>query len=379
MTERNIYDCAVIGGGLAGLTLAIQLKQQGYEVVLFEKEAYPYHKVCGEYIGMESYCFLQRCGVPLEQMDLPRITKLKVSAPGGRMLHHSLSPGGFGISRFTLDKILADIAVSSGVALYEHTRVSDVQFEGGVFSTHTSKGIFTSRTAAGTYGKRSNLDVKWKRPFVHQSTRKLNDYIGVKYHVQADLPANEIGLHNFSGGYCGISKVDDNRYCLCYLSEGENLKRAGNNIHEMEKRFLHRNPYLKEFFTSFPSLYDQPLAISQVSFGSKQAVEHHVLMAGDAAGLITPLCGNGMSMAMHASAILATEIASFLQGTQSLMQLEERYARLWKECFSTRLRAGRFVQSLFGDPLLTDLTISLLRPFPFVVNKLVSLTHGQAF
>ncbi len=42
---------AIIGGGLAGLSLSIQLAKAGFKVVLFEKEKYPYHKVCGEYLS----------------------------------------------------------------------------------------------------------------------------------------------------------------------------------------------------------------------------------------------------------------------------------------------------------------------------------------
>lgn len=379
MNAADTYDCAIIGGGLAGLTLAIQLRQRGYTVILFEKESYPYHKVCGEYIAMESYGFLQRCGVPLDGLDLPRITRLNITAPNGNKLSHPLSPGGFGISRFTLDKMLADIVVKAGVVLLERTRVHDAVFADGQFTIHTSAGIFSSRTAVGSYGKRSNLDIKWKRDFINERKRELNNYIGVKYHVKADLPDNLIELHNFRDGYCGISKVDGDRYCLCYLSSGENLKKAGNNIREMENRIVKQNPFLQQYFSGFKSLYDEPLAISQISFEAKNTVEGHVLMAGDAAGLITPLCGNGMSMAMHAADLLAKQLPLYLEHKQSLVQLEQNYAALRKQHFQTRLKVGRLIQGLFGSPAITNLTILLLKPFPSVVKKLEGLTHGKPF
>ena len=60
---------------------------------------------------------------------------------------------------------------------------------------------------------------------------------------------------------------------------------------------------LKKIFDECEMLYNQPLVISQISFSNKTQVEDHLLMIGDAAGMITPLCGNGMSMAMHGSAI----------------------------------------------------------------------------
>jgi flavin-dependent dehydrogenase len=51
MQDVTKYDVAIIGGGLAGLSLSIQLAKKNYSVVLFEKEKYPFHKVCGEYIS----------------------------------------------------------------------------------------------------------------------------------------------------------------------------------------------------------------------------------------------------------------------------------------------------------------------------------------
>src|SRR5476649_2903 len=97
------YDIAIVGGGLAGLTLAIQGADAGFKVVVFEKEVYPFHKVCGEYISMESWNFLEKCGIPLTEWKLPAINKLQVSDTKGRLYNFALPLGGFGISRFRLD------------------------------------------------------------------------------------------------------------------------------------------------------------------------------------------------------------------------------------------------------------------------------------
>src|SRR5947208_17124622 len=86
----------IVGGGLAGLSLSIQLAKAGYAVVLFEKEKYPFHKVCGEYISMESWPFLNQLGLPLDEMELPIISKLVVSSPSGKVIKSLLGLGGFG-------------------------------------------------------------------------------------------------------------------------------------------------------------------------------------------------------------------------------------------------------------------------------------------
>jgi flavin-dependent dehydrogenase len=66
--NQKKYDVAIIGGGLGGLSLAIQLARKNFSVILFEKEKYPFHKVCGEYISMESWGFLEDLGLPLSDL-----------------------------------------------------------------------------------------------------------------------------------------------------------------------------------------------------------------------------------------------------------------------------------------------------------------------
>jgi flavin-dependent dehydrogenase len=124
--QARTYECAIIGGGLAGLCLAIQLADHGISVVLFEKNQYPFHKVCGEYISMESHHFLGRLGLPFEDLNLPVINQLGISSEKGFMLNAPLQTGGFGISRYSLDSRLCDIAVEKGVTILQNCRVSDV-------------------------------------------------------------------------------------------------------------------------------------------------------------------------------------------------------------------------------------------------------------
>ena len=148
MNEVQQYDVTIIGGGLAGLALSIQLGKLGYRVALFEKEAYPFHKVCGEYISMESWDFIESLGLPLSSMNLPIIKNLVVTAPNGTALQEILPLGGFGISRYTLDALLKDIAVEQGVIVYENCKVIDVHFLNEQFTIKTSNGKAIQKYAA---------------------------------------------------------------------------------------------------------------------------------------------------------------------------------------------------------------------------------------
>jgi flavin-dependent dehydrogenase len=53
-------DLVVCGGGLAGLSAALMAGRMGFSVALVEKKTYPFHKVCGEYLSLESRSLICR-------------------------------------------------------------------------------------------------------------------------------------------------------------------------------------------------------------------------------------------------------------------------------------------------------------------------------
>jgi flavin-dependent dehydrogenase len=373
------YDLAIVGGGLGGLALSIQAAKRGYKVILFEKERYPFHRVCGEYISLESWNFLQRLGIDFPALNAPVIKRLCVSANNGKSFEQELPLGGFGISRYKLDHLLAQIAKKTGVVIHEQARVNDIHFSSDEFSIESSKGNCRAKIVAGSFGKRSNLDVKWKRPFILAKKNKLNNYIGVKYHIRYNFPVDTIALHNFEKGYCGIVKVEDDKYCLCYLTTADNLQNSGNDIKKMEQTILSVNPHLKKIFEECEMLWKEPVVISQISFDKKELIQDHILMIGDAAGMITPLCGNGMSMAMHASKIAAEQVSQFLEGRITRETMEKNYSTNWNKLFANRLKTGRVLQRLFDRQWLTTLMIIFGRSFPQAIRALIKKTHGHPF
>jgi menaquinone-9 beta-reductase len=379
-----VYDVAIIGGGLAGLALSIQLASQGRSVVLVEKETYPFHKVCGEYISLESWNFLTSLGLPLGALHLPIIDTLLLTSAGGKSFTTRLPLGGFGMSRYALDAALAQLAAQKGVDVLQETKAEEVSFN-DLFHIRLSAGkeasarTLQAKVCCAAYGKRSNLDVKWKRGFLFRGDRKLENYIGVKYHIRSEWKDNIIGLHNFREGYCGISKIEGDNYCLCYMTKADELKKSGNQIRQLEERVLFQNPFLKSILTNSVRSEAFPITISQISFSKKTQVENGVLMLGDAAGMIAPLCGNGMSMALHSSKLATQLVNQFLDGTISRKEMEARYRRQWQAQFAGRLLMGRTIQRFFGKGRTTDWFISMFKAFPFLAKPVVKLTHGRPF
>lgn len=372
--EKNkLFDCIIIGGGLAGLCLSIQLAKKGHCVAIVEKNKYPFHKVCGEYISMESYDFVKSLGVNLDEMDLPKINQLSVTAHKGYKIASSLVMGGFGISRYSLDNELAQIAKKTGVLVFESCNATNVKLHNELYTVETTKGRFNSKLVCGSYGKIEPSFIE------RASSNKKGDYIAVKYHIKTQFPDNLIELHNFEDGYCGISKVDNQTVCLCYLTTSKNLNNNNNEIKELEKNVLMKNPFLKKYFSEAEFLYEKPLAISQIGFSKKQTFKNDIILLGDSAGAIAPLCGNGMSIAMRSSKIISGYIDMYLNNKLTKSELVGNYNKEWNRNFSLRIKSGYYLQMLFGRYFTTIVTLKILGAFPFLFRKLISLTHGNKF
>jgi flavin-dependent dehydrogenase len=205
--------------------------------------------------------------------------------------------------------------------------------------------------------------------------------LGVKYHIKTQFPTNLIQLDNFEGGYCGISKIEDDLYCLCYLTKNSQLKKHG-SIPEMEKNVLYKNAHLKHVFQNSDFVWPKPETINEISFERKTTITNHILMSGDSAGMITPLCGNGMAIAIHSASLLSQCIIKHttLGITPSIRaNLEKEYTQLWQQNFAIRLFIGRSIQRLFGSNTISNFAIGVLGNLPSLSGYLISKTHGKVF
>jgi menaquinone-9 beta-reductase len=100
-------------------------------------------------------------------------------------------------------------------------------------------------------------------------------------------------------------------------------------------------------------------------------------MVGDASSMITPLCGNGMAMAIHGGILLSSLADKFLRNQITRKELEEQYQIEWNKQFSFRLKAGRTIQKLFGSKVVSELTVGLFTVFKPFVPSIIQLTHGK--
>jgi flavin-dependent dehydrogenase len=364
-------EIIIIGGGLGGLIAARLLSKAGREVLLIEKKKYPFHRVCGEYISNEVKDFLIQEEIFPKQFQPTEISKFLLSSIHGNIAEMSLDLGGFGISRYVLDEFLYQKAKASGTEFMLQTQVEDIFFnekEGNFFLTLNNGKTLYSKHVIGAFGKRSKIDKSLDRDFM----KKRSPFIGVKYHIETDFDPATVALHNFEGGYCGINRIEDNKFNLCYLGSAKHLKKYG-SIPEMEQNTLYKNPHLENLFENSRFLFDKPEVINEISFQPKPIIDHHILMVGDAAGLITPLCGNGMAIAIHSGKLAAESIIRF----KERKQIESHYSTNWNQHFKQRLWVGRKVQWLFGSSTFSEFSVSMIKNSTWLAKQIMKRTHGE--
>ena len=367
------FDIIIIGGGLAGLCNAINLSKFGKKVLLIEKNEYPKHKVCGEYISNEVLPYLGFLDINPFDFGAVKIDNFELSTTKNKLISAKLPLGGFGISRYTLDLELSKKAIKNGVKILQDS-VVNVDFLEELFHVETKENnVFTSKIAIGAFGKRSLLDVKMDRDFI----QKKSPYLGVKIHVKGNFQQDLVALHNFKGGYCGVSKVENNAINLCYITTYSAFKKY-KNIDDFQENVVFKNQFLKEIFKNTAPIFDKPLSISQISFEIKNPIENHMIMCGDSAGMIHPLCGNGMSMAIQSAQIASKLILNYYKGVNSSRsELEKQYLRQWNNQFKWRLKAGHFIAMLFRKDAIANILLQILRRVPFVVPMIIKQTHGK--
>ena len=368
------YDIIIVGGGLAGLTAALHLSRKNHKVLLIEKNSYPHHRVCGEYVSNEVLPYIKRLGVSFNSLDTKSIDTFQLSTSDGKFVKSKLPLGGIGISRYAFDHLLYKNALDSGVT-FRFLTVTTIVYRKDIFEVATAHGeTFNAALVLGAYGKRSSIDKGLDRAFIH----KKSPWLGVKSHYRYDdFPDNLVALHNFNGGYAGLSKTETGAVNFCYLASYASFQ-LERNIEDFNTNVISKNPFLSEFLRKAVPIFEEPLTIAQISFHQKKAVYNHILMCGDSAGLIHPLCGNGMAMAIHSAKIASELICDYLATKdQNLPKLEYEYQRLWNHNFGRRLWTGRQLQSILLNPNRASMAMKVAMKSPSLLRQLIKRTHGK--
>lgn len=369
------YDVIIVGAGLAGCSAAIQLGQRGFKVLLLEQKTYPVHKLCGEFLSVEVQGYLKNLGVweAVTSKGAHTITKARITAADGATFDAPLPGEALGLSRYQLDLLLVEAAQTQHVDVKMGTRVRAVlRSQPRMFSVITSAGSFQAQMVLGAFGKRSVLDRTLNRDFLQVPT----PYVAFKAHYRGIDVAETIELHAFEGGYCGVSHVEEGITNMCWIGHETALHQAGGKPEGMIAEVLCKNPHLAKRFEQGKSLFSAFKAISQITFVQKDLVVDGIWMLGDAVCMITPLCGDGMAMALRSADLAVPLVDDALNERSTFEVAAERYRKQWQHEFKRRLQLGRWVHRLYERPEWAGKGVGLLNKMPGLGRWIIAHTRG---
>ncbi|MBK8150221.1 MAG: NAD(P)/FAD-dependent oxidoreductase [Acidobacteria bacterium] len=375
----------IAGAGPAGSSLAIRLANLGFAVTLIEREKFPRHKLCGEFVSPECLEHFRELGVLDAMLGVggDRIVRTSFFSLSGKSVSVSsdwLGSGGgaLSISRSVMDDLLLKRAREAGVEVLEETQVTGLEVQDGLVKNLRAKSGDSRRfeisgdlfvDATGRAGHVAKFVSKSKT----ENPKTRNRLVGFKAHLEnVHLEPGNCEIYFFDGGYGGLSFVENGLANHCFLVSAERFKEAG-SVDRLLETVIFKNK------RAFAALRDsQPvidwIAVSVEGFGRRELLPAHNLFAvGDAAAFIDPFTGSGMLMAFESASILAAAI-----GGPSNADIGAEYSSRYESKFARRLWVCGLLRRAAFWPRAASTVIAALGFSRNAVMHLAQATRGRS-
>jgi 2-polyprenyl-6-methoxyphenol hydroxylase-like FAD-dependent oxidoreductase len=324
----------IVGGGLAGLTLGIGLRQRGIPVTVWEAGHYPRHRVCGEFISGRGQDVLGRLGLLDSFFQsgavLGRTTAFYLGRVGSPV--RTLGTPAVCLSRFALDAFLARQLRRADGELREDARWREDDYGEGVVR------------ANGRRLRPRDDGCQW---------------FGLKVHAHKVPLTADLEMHISRTGYVGFCRLGSGAVNVCGL-----FRRVAGKPDSAQtwRDLLRGQPGTPLWERLAGAAFDQGSFCSVAGFSLKphRAVSRIECCVGDALTMIPPVTGNGMSMAFESAEMAVEPLIAYSRGEHSWNDVRLRVAAACDNAFAGRLAWARHLQWMMFTPLLRAMPCSAL-------------------
>jgi flavin-dependent dehydrogenase len=362
---------------MAGSSVAKALADKGWDTLLIDRRPFPRHKVCGEFLSPESRTALQALGLweTVESLGPSPIERVRLVFESGPPLEIPLPGTALGVSRYALDAALHRAAQRSGAEVRTRATAMSVQADGRGYAVETRQGpeIRTchARAVIAAWGANRRAGL----PGVRRPVAARNRHVGVKSHFEGVEIEPVVELYFWAGGYLGVSPVEGGRINVAALLGRHALPDSARTILGLIEAAVRSHPKLERKLAHAVPVPGTQAAVAPVDLGRKPAAWDVIPHVGDAALLISPLCGDGMSMALRSAELCASLADRYLRGELALSEWRREYEQSVRRELYGPWQWGRFVQWLLGVPAMPRLLPAALRLAPELAFRLVRATR----
>jgi flavin-dependent dehydrogenase len=372
--RSNDFDVVIIGGGPAGSVAGINLARAGINTAIIERKSFPRETLCGEFLSSEVSRHLKELNLFERFISLnPNpVTSFKLITRTGKVFDTTLPFTAYSLKRSVFDNFLLNEAGKSGVHVLQPAEVLSVSIDNSSFRLQlkTTDGYktITAGYVIGAYGKSNLLDKQLKRNF----SSHRSGFNAIKFHIKKELLSDicDPVIYIFSGRdiYCGINAVSDQEAVVCFL-----YKKGALNETPSEKfnKLLDENKKFSSVFWNKIEISNMDLyGAGNIYLGKRELIKDGIMMIGDAAGMIAPVAGDGIGMAIQSAKTAAGIIRNHFK-ENNRDKIYNIYRIEWVKLFSKRIYIANLIQNsiLKNYPEKLPAITNLLLPYSILATR----------